>query len=155
VDLGGIGRRLVVRRHGLSPSYTSGPLARAAYTAKRRDAAGGVTAVDVASGTRLGPLCIGRAWEFFRNAWDMRELRVKGLTIPHTAAQELRPRWYGELWIELFWQQAPQVRMVPTQLMFSAVAMRADAGAQLLHLRDEFVSGELVEIVVQVHLPSS
>jgi hypothetical protein len=53
----------------------------------------------------------------------------------------LSPQPAAERWL-------PQLRMVPAQLMCGAVAMRADARAQLLHFGDEFVSGELGKIFV-------
>jgi hypothetical protein len=91
---------------------------------------------------------VRRSLEFFDNAWCMRELSVEGLPITHTTAQELRPRWHGDMGIKFFWEQAPQLRMVPTELMGGAVAMRADAGTQLLHLRNQFVSCELCKIFI-------
>ncbi len=91
---------------------------------------------------------VRRSLVFFDNAWCMRELSVEGLPITHTTAQELRSRWHGDMGIEFFWEQAPQLRMVPTELMGGAVAMRADAGTQLLHLRNQFVSCALCKIFI-------
>jgi len=44
----------------------------------------------------------------------MRELGVEGLPITHTTAQELRSRLHGDMGVEFFWEQAPQLRMVLT-----------------------------------------
>jgi len=55
-----------------------------------------------------------RSLECFGNAWCMRELGVEGLPITHTTAQELRSRLHGDMGVEFFWEQAPQLRMVLT-----------------------------------------
>ena len=45
-------------------------------------------------------------------------------------------------------QQPPQLRMMPAQRMPGTVAVRPDAGAQSLHLGDERLAAEGVEILV-------
>jgi hypothetical protein len=82
---------------------------------------------------------------------DVRELLVEGLAVADAAAHELRPVRNLRLRIGAFGQQAPQLRVMPAQLVAAVVTMLADAGAQPLHLGDERVAIEPIEIIIERH----
>src|SRR5262245_522049 len=68
-------------------------------------------------------------------AWGVCRL-IERLSVSHTAADELRPFRHHWDRICLFWQQAPECRVMPTKLVTAAVPVRADALPQMLDLRD-------------------
>ena len=75
----------------------------------------------------------------FRDPGGGGELVVERLSVAHAASQELWPRWHRRLWISGLGEQAPQLRMVPTQLVASAVAVLADPVPEANDLVHELV----------------
>ena len=75
-------------------------------------------------------------------------LAFEQLAVLHAAAQELGPRRHGDLRIDAFRQQAPQLRMVPAEIVARTVAMLADALAQALHLGDQRLAAQPLQILV-------
>ena len=75
------------------------------------------------------------------------ESLVERLAIPDAPAQELRPS--GDLGKRIggFREQTPEVGMVPAEIVAGGVAMAPDL-SKALHLPDEIVVGEGVEVLV-------
>ncbi len=68
--------------------------------------------------------------EFAIESRRIRVLSLKRFAVLHAAAQELGPGRHRDLRIDAFRQHAPQLRMVPAEIVPRAVAMLADAPAQ-------------------------
>src|SRR5687768_2874187 len=78
-------------------------------------------------------------WRFLRTRC-VRQLLIQRLTVANTAAHELRPfRHHGQRILPLG-QESPKCRMMPTQLVTAAVAMRANAAAEAADFGDELVT---------------
>jgi hypothetical protein len=78
----------------------------------------------------------------------VRELLVERLAIPQAAFQKLRPVRHDRQGVRLLWQQSPERRMMPTQLMPCAVPMSADAVPESLHLGDQLFARHAIDVVV-------
>src|SRR5262245_49072550 len=59
---------------------------------------------------------------------------VEGLAVFDTAAQELWPVRHGKVPGDWLWQQTPKLRMMPAQIVTTAVTVSANARAQPHHL---------------------
>jgi hypothetical protein len=59
---------------------------------------------------------------------------VEGLAVFNTAAQELWPVGHGKVPRDWLWQQTPKLRMMPAQIVTTAVTVSANTRAQLHHL---------------------
>src|SRR5262249_33924638 len=73
---------------------------------------------------------------------------VEGLAVAHAAADELRPGRDGGHRVRLLGEEAPERGVVPAERVPRAVAVGADAPAELLDLGDELVAGHVVEVGV-------
>src|SRR5690606_34642349 len=84
--------------------------------------------------------------EFRVGARRVGELPVQGLPVADAAAEKLRPIRHRDVPRDRLRQQAPELRMVPAEIVPAAVAVGADAGAQPHHFRDQLFPGEVVEV---------
>ena len=98
--------------------------------------------------TRQDALAPVRLPERFRGPWRIRQLVVQRLPISNAAAHELRPVRDNGQRVGLPGQQPPQSRVMPAKLVFGAVAVVANARAQLTDLGDQLVTRHLLEIVI-------
>jgi hypothetical protein len=73
---------------------------------------------------------------------------VEGLAVFNTAAQELWPVGHGKVPRDWLWQQTPKLRMMPAQIVTTAVTVSANARAQPHHLSNYLVSCQVPEIVI-------
>src|SRR5258708_4891348 len=80
------------------------------------------------------------------------DFAVSDFPIGDAAAQKFEPRRHRNGRIDLFRQRPPELGVVPAPIVTRAVAMGADAGTQALHLPDQLVAGEPVEICIQERL---
>src|SRR5258707_850926 len=76
------------------------------------------------------------------------QFMVERLPIFETPSQKLRPWRHRHLWVDAFRQQTPQLRMMPAQVMPRTIAVGANAGSQSLHLRNQRLAVEAVQIFV-------
>ena len=78
----------------------------------------------------------------------IRQLSIERLAIAKTPAQKLRPFRNGGKRVGLLRQQAPEFRVMPTQLLAGTVAMLSYAGTQTFDLGDERLSIEMQKVFV-------
>jgi hypothetical protein len=86
--------------------------------------------------------------EFFLGPRGVRELSIQWLTVLQTSPQELWPR--GNRWkrIALLGKKAPEVRVMPAELLPWTVAMLANARTEPLDFRYECIAIEFCEVFV-------
>ena len=84
---------------------------------------------------------------------EPRQLPVERLAVAQASAKELRPVGDTGLRIGLFWQQSPQLRVMPAELLPRTVAVGPDALAQPPDLGYERVAIEGRQIVVHGFTP--
>lgn len=70
----------------------------------------------------------------------LRQLGVERLAVPHAATQEVGPVRNRRKGIGGCRQQAPEFRVMPTELLAGAVAVLPDSFAQSPDLRDQILS---------------
>jgi hypothetical protein len=70
----------------------------------------------------------------------IRQLLVQRLAVVNAAANELRPVGHNGQRVGFFRQQRPQRGVVPAQLVARAVAMRANALAELFDFNNELLT---------------
>ena len=78
----------------------------------------------------------------------VRQLLVERLPVLDAARQEFRPGRHRRHRVRLLGQQAPELGVMPAEVVAGRIAVLADAGAEFLHLRDQLVAREFVEIGV-------
>jgi len=76
------------------------------------------------------------------------QLLIQGLPIPDAASEELGPFGHHGDRIRLLGQQAPERRLVPTQLVSAAVPMPADALPQGPDFLDELLACHPAKVFV-------
>jgi len=86
-------------------------------------------------------------------AGSVRCLFVERLAVTHAAPDERGPLGNHRLRVRPLRKQAPQTGVVPAQLVLGAVAMFADARAQLLDLADQLLTSHLLDIFVHAGPP--
>src|SRR5688572_10547266 len=74
--------------------------------------------------------------ERFRRPRGAGELLVERLPVADAAAHELRPLGDDRRRVGALGEERPELRVVPAELVAGAVAVRADAMAETLRLRD-------------------
>jgi hypothetical protein len=67
-------------------------------------------------------------------------LNVERLSVSHASPHELGPVGDDREWILLLGKKAPQLRMVPAELVKRAVSVDADAAAKLFDLGYELLT---------------
>jgi hypothetical protein len=73
---------------------------------------------------------------------------IEGLPVSHATSDELRPfRHHGQR-IRPFWQESPKRRMMPTEVMATAVPVRANTLSQFLYLIDELLTSHLIKVSI-------
>src|SRR6266508_1292857 len=82
----------------------------------------------------------------------VRQLALQRFAIAQAAAQKFWPGRDGHFGRDPLGQQAPEIGMVPAQVVTGAVAVRADARSETLHLRDQLVAAQCFEVAVGVHV---
>src|SRR5262245_4967387 len=70
----------------------------------------------------------------------IRQFAIERFAIAQASAQEFRPRRDGNVRRDPLGQQAPEVRMMPAQIVTGAITVRADAGSQSLHFREQLLA---------------
>jgi hypothetical protein len=79
---------------------------------------------------------------------SVRTLPVERLAILDAAAQKSRPGRHGNLGVDRFGKQRPQLRVMPAKAVSGAVAMRANARPEPPHLLDKPFARHMLQIVV-------
>jgi hypothetical protein len=82
----------------------------------------------------------------------IRQLALERFPIRDTAPQKTRPRRHRDFRLELLGKQAPELGMVPAQVVATAVTMSADSCSQTPHL--SYQGGAVTFVQIVVHLPS-
>ena len=75
---------------------------------------------------------------------------IQRLPIFYAAPEELRPFRNGGDWIRSFRQEAPESGVMPAELLARAVAVVANATAELPNLLRELLARHAAEILVHV-----
>jgi hypothetical protein len=83
-----------------------------------------------------------------RSRW---ELLIKRLAVPETALHEHRPLGHVRLRIGGVGEEPPELRMMPAEIVAGAVPVPPDALSQTQDLLDEFLPGELLELIIGCH----
>lgn len=78
-----------------------------------------------------------------------RRLSLKGFPVLDAPPEKFRPGRHGNLRLDPLGQQAPELRMMPTQVMAATIPVLPDSSPEALHLGDQFVPALLQKIVVQ------
>jgi hypothetical protein len=79
---------------------------------------------------------------------SQRKLLIQRLAIAETSSKELRPGGYVGYRVGGLRQETPQMRVMPAEIVPSAVPVPTDSVAEPDHLRDEFLRGQRLKIVI-------
>jgi hypothetical protein len=78
----------------------------------------------------------------------VRQLTIQGLSVFDTSPQEFWPRRDSDFRGHVLWQQSPKLRMMPAEIMTTAVAVMSDSSAQSLDLVDQLFAGHPIQVFV-------
>jgi hypothetical protein len=78
----------------------------------------------------------------------VRQFAIERLPVSNAAAQERRPCRHGYPGLQRLGKKAPEVRVMPAEVVPGTVPVRPYARAKPLHLGDEFLTAHRIQVVI-------